>query len=60
MSTLLFEDEIMLTRLTELLETHNVFVRERKPTELALIVRNRTAVLRPVVPADSSGTLILR
>jgi hypothetical protein len=59
-STLLFEDEIMLTRLTELLETHNVFVRERKPTELAPIVRNRTAIPRSFVPKDGRGALLLR
>ena len=50
----------MLTRLTELIENHNVFVRERKPTELASVVGDRTAILWPVVPADGRGAQLLR
>ena len=50
----------MLTRLTELIENHNVFVRERKPTELASVVGNRTAVPRHVVPTDGGGAQLLR
>jgi hypothetical protein len=49
----------MLTQLTELIETRNVFVRERKPTELASIVGDRVGVPRPVVPADGRGAALL-
>lgn len=37
---------------TEPIETHNVFVWERREAELDSIIRDRAAALRPIIPAD--------